>query len=116
MNWVTVFDKNADFGGAPLSECNIIELDRETLRVYAVNLKNLKYYFKDVDKKTLSVGDLREVKFRPSSDADTRPYLFEFRGELHPTEGLMFGWSQGKDCLNYTVLHTVEPRLVFKNK
>ena len=29
VNWVTVFDKNADFGGAPLSECNIIELDRE---------------------------------------------------------------------------------------
>ena len=68
VNWVTVFDKNADFGGAPLSECNIIELNRETLRVYAVNLKNLKYYFKDVDKRTLSVGELCEVKFRPSSD------------------------------------------------
>ena len=308
VNWVTVFDKNADFGGAPLSECNIIELDRETLRVYAVNLKNLKYYFKDVDKKTLAIGSLQEVKFRPSSGADavsfdkddinaqlsalgahpfeylqfttaiikvdgyfyttvcggnkipnflfmrsldgeiweyvslvnhtvnyeamlayhenkfwvfcrngsetvtneakrnllysddgitwresnlelvtsdTRPYLFEFQGELflaysspmpreystvrpwrcnihvgrilsdgcvetfdeiiykeskfgivyyalvdwygkmimlyssgelHPTEGLMFGWSQGKDCLNYTVLHTVEPKLVLKNK
>ena len=34
-------------------------------------------------------------------------------GELHPTEGLMDGWSQGKDCLNYTILHTEEPELSF---
>ena len=32
-------------------------------------------------------------------------------GELHPTEGLMDGWSQGKDCLNYTILHTQDPKL-----
>lgn len=34
-------------------------------------------------------------------------------GELHPTEGLMGGWAQGKDCLNYTVLHTQDPVLSF---
>ena len=32
-------------------------------------------------------------------------------GELHPTEGLMFGWAQGKDCLNYAVVHLQEPEL-----
>lgn len=32
-------------------------------------------------------------------------------GELHPTEGLMGGWSQGKDCLNYTELYSQEPEL-----
>ncbi|MBQ2915876.1 MAG: hypothetical protein IJE51_03715 [Clostridia bacterium] len=37
-------------------------------------------------------------------------------GELHPTEGLMDGWSQGKDCLNYTVLHSQEPQLTFKRQ
>ena len=50
--WVTVFDRALDFGGASLSECNIIDLNAETIRVFAVNLKTLKYYYKDVDKKT----------------------------------------------------------------
>ena len=159
VNWVTVFDKTADFGGAPLSECNIIELDGETLRVYAVNLKNLKYYFKDVDKRTLSVGELflaysspmpreystvrpwrcnihvgrilsegecetfDEIIYKESKfgivyyallDWYGKMIMLYSSGELHPTEGLMFGWSQGKDCLNYTVLHTVEPKLAFE--
>jgi hypothetical protein len=35
-------------------------------------------------------------------------------GELNPTEGLMGGWSQGKDCLNYTVIYSNEPQLSFK--
>ena len=35
-------------------------------------------------------------------------------GELHPTEGLMGGWSQGKDILNYTILKSEEPILKFK--
>jgi hypothetical protein len=35
-------------------------------------------------------------------------------GELHPTEGLMGGWSQGKDCLNYAELYSQEPALAFK--
>ena len=35
-------------------------------------------------------------------------------GELNPTEGLMGGWSQGKDCLNYTILKSQEPELSFK--
>lgn len=36
-------------------------------------------------------------------------------GELHPTEGLMFGWAQGKDCLNYTILQETEPELSLKS-
>ena len=62
--WITVFDKTLDFDGAPLSECNIIDIDDETVRVFAVNLKNLRYYYKDVDKKTLTVGKMKEVKFK----------------------------------------------------
>ena len=64
--WVTVFDKALDFGGASLSECNIIDLNAETIRVFAVNLRTLKYYYKDVDKKTFSVGKMKEVKFKAS--------------------------------------------------
>lgn len=73
--WVTVFDRNLDFDGASLSECNIIDLDRNTVRVFAVNLKTMKYYFKDVDKETLSVGALREVKFQ--SDANAEAVAFD---------------------------------------
>ena len=68
--WATVFNRKEDFDGAQLSECNIIELDSETVRVFAVNLKTLKYYYKDVDKKTLAVGELCEVKFRSADDAE----------------------------------------------
>ena len=35
--WVSVFDRNTDFFGSRLSECNIIDLDRHTVRVFAVN-------------------------------------------------------------------------------
>ncbi len=35
-------------------------------------------------------------------------------GELHPAEGLMGGWSQGKDCLNYAVLYEQAPIFMFK--
>ena len=67
--WVTVFNRETDFGGASLSECNIIEIDEETVRVFAVNLKNLKYYYKDVNKRTLAVGKMGEVKFKRADDA-----------------------------------------------
>ena len=67
--WVTVFDKNADFFGARLSECNVIDLDRNTVRVFAVNLDTLQYYFKDVHKQDLSVGPMQEVKFKHSDGA-----------------------------------------------
>ena len=70
VTWVTVFDKNSDFGGALLSECNIIDLDQDTVRVFAVNLEMLAYYFKDVDKRSLSVGPLREVKFKRCDSAE----------------------------------------------
>lgn len=71
VQWVTVFDKNADFDGARLSECNIIDLDQDVVRVFAVNLKNLQYYFKDVNKRDLSVGPLRQVMFKQCDDAET---------------------------------------------
>ena len=304
--WVTVFDKTEDFGGHSLSECNIIDLDDSTIRVFVVDLVTQQYYYKDVDKKTLNVKEKNEVMVQENDEttpgsfnannintiisnmggqqfnylqftskiiyvdgyyyttvcggnakqnflfmksvngsiwticsvvkhfvnyeamleyydgkfwvmcrngstipsdnkqqnllysedginwtqsnleletSDTRPYLFQYQGELflaysspleenystirnwrcnvhvgkivsnngvetfeeviykqskfgivyyaltdwygkmimlyssgeiHPTEGLMSGWSQGKDCLNYTILHTEEPQLNFK--
>ena len=67
--WITVFDRSIDFGGASLSECNIIDLNSKTVRVFAINLNTLVYYYKDVDKKTLKVGEMKEVKFKASKDA-----------------------------------------------
>ncbi len=308
VEWINVFDMKKDFNGAELSECNIIDLDSETVRIFAVNLASYEYYYKDVNKKTLEVSEKKIVKFKIDNDSkpvdfnkdnindlisshrgqlfsylqfttailkvgdyfyttvcggnavgnflfmkstdgecwtfvsmvhhvvnyeamlayhdnkfwvmcrngattvtdekqqnllfsedgiiwkqsnlelttsDTRPYLFNYQGdlylaysspmsndystvrpwrcnihvgkivssdgvesfdeiiykeskfgivyyalkdwygkmimlyssgELHPTEGLMDGWSQGKDCLNYTVLHSQEPQLTFKRQ
>ena len=64
VEWITVFDRKLDFGGALLSECNIIDLDAQTIRVFAVNLKTLRYCYKDVNKKTLIEGEMKEVKFK----------------------------------------------------
>ena len=72
--WITVFERDLDFDGAPLSECNVIDLDEHTVRVFAVNLSTLKYYYKDVDKKTLAVGPLREVKFKACEDGEAVPF------------------------------------------
>lgn len=63
VEWITVFNKYTDFDGAALSECNIIDLDNETVRVFAVNLETYQYYYKDVSKKTLMVSEKNEVKF-----------------------------------------------------
>ena len=65
--WVTVFDKDKDFGGAKLSEASILNLNFDYVRVFAINLENLKYYYKDVNKKTLEVGELKEVKYKGSN-------------------------------------------------
>jgi len=70
VEWITIFDRTLDFNGFSLSECNIIDLNYETIRVFAVNLKNLAYYYKDVNKKTLTVGEMKEVKFKHSLTAD----------------------------------------------
>lgn len=43
-------------------------------------------------------------------------YAVYSSGELHPTEGLMDGWSQGKDCLNYIILHEQDPILTFEKR
>jgi len=62
--WVTVFDKHKDFEGHRLSECNIIDLDKDTVRVFAVDTVTCVYYYKDVDKKTLAVGEQKAVAFK----------------------------------------------------
>ena len=36
-------------------------------------------------------------------------------GELHPEEGKMDGFTQGKDCLNYTIVHEQDPILKLRN-
>ena len=64
VNWVTVFDRDVDFGGAKLSECNIIDLFNDYVRVFAVNMSDYNYYYKDVNKKTLEVGELKQVKYK----------------------------------------------------
>ena len=70
LEWVTVFDRALDFDGAPLSECNIIDLNPGTVRIFAVNLKTLVYYYKDVNKTTLSVSEKKEVKFKSSFNSE----------------------------------------------
>lgn len=64
VQWVTVFDKEADFSGHILSECNILELDSSTVRVFAIDRVTHTYYYKDVDKKSLNVGAIKEVKIK----------------------------------------------------
>ena len=72
VHWVTVFDRDIDFGGDNLSEGSIIDLNNDYVRVYAINMVNYVYYYKDVNKKTLEVGELKELKFRtPDSSEKT---------------------------------------------
>lgn len=85
-----MFDTDKDFDGQRLSEGTVVSLDSNYLRVYAVNMVDYKYYYKDVNKKTLEVG------------------------ELHPEEGTMGGYTQGKDCLMYTILQEQDPILEIK--
>ena len=93
--WVTVFDRALDFGGASLSECNIIDLNAETIRVFAVNLKTLKYYYKDVDKKTLSVGKMKEVKFKASEALPAVAFdKANINDHLRSIGGELFGYLQ----------------------
>ncbi|MBR2909855.1 MAG: bacterial Ig-like domain-containing protein [Clostridia bacterium] len=70
VEWVTVFNKSTDFGGSSLSECNIINLNSSTVRVYAINKNGWGYYYKDVNKKTLALGAKTEVKFKSSEASD----------------------------------------------
>ncbi len=72
--WVTVFDRDKDFDGQRLSESTVVSLDSNYLRVYAVNMVDYKYYYKDVNKKTLEVGELKELKFKTSLDSE--PIVF----------------------------------------
>ncbi len=70
VQWATVFCAADEFGGERLSECNVIDLDAETVRVFVVNMGNYVYYYKDVDKKTLAVGKLHEVQFKSCDGAE----------------------------------------------
>ena len=74
VTWAVIFDRNIDFNGDKLLECNLIELSETTLRVYCVNQITWKYYFKDVDKKTLKAGKLKELKFKPNEGAPVLNY------------------------------------------
>ncbi len=69
VEWVTVFSDEDDFSGHCLSECNLIELNTETLRVFAVDVATWTYYYKDVDKKTFKVGDIHPVYFKFHDEA-----------------------------------------------
>lgn len=70
VEWITVFDKSTDFGGSNLSECNIIDLNSSTVRVFAVNTSTWTYYYKDINKKTLAVSAMEVVKFKSNQNAD----------------------------------------------
>ncbi|MBE6761524.1 MAG: hypothetical protein E7551_04490 [Ruminococcaceae bacterium] len=89
VEWTTVFNRELDFDGDSLSECNIIELNSEIVRVYAVNLKTLTYYYKDINKKTLAISKMKELKFKISASAqpitlnkeNINNYIFSIGGE-----------------------------------
>ena len=70
VEWIEVFNRDKDFGGNPLLECNIINVSSTKVRVFAVNKSTWKYYYKDVDKKTNAVGELKEVKFKTNNASD----------------------------------------------
>lgn len=69
VEWVTIFNKETDFSGHILSECNILELDSSTVRVFVIDRVTHTYYYKDVDKKSLNVGFKNEVKFKNDEKA-----------------------------------------------
>jgi len=70
VQWVTVFNKDADFSGHVLSECNILELDDSYVRVFAIDRVTSTYYYKDVKKKSLAVSMMNEVKFKSSENSE----------------------------------------------
>ena len=70
VQWVTVFNKDADFSGHVLSECNILELDDSYVRVFAIDRVTSTYYYKDVKKKSLEVSMMNEVKFKSSENSE----------------------------------------------
>ncbi len=63
-DWVTVFDKDVDFDGVKMTTCNLIDLDKETIRVFITNQVDYKYYYRDVNKKTFELGAVKEVKYK----------------------------------------------------
>lgn len=69
VEWITVFDNAKDFGGSRLSECNLIDLDSDTIRVFALDMGSYCYFYKDIHKKTLKVGALEKVMYQPFENA-----------------------------------------------
>ena len=70
VQWVTVFDRTVDFAGHILSECNLLQLNGDTVRVFVIDRVTQTYYYKDVEKRSLRVGNAHEVKLRVSEDSD----------------------------------------------
>lgn len=89
VKWITVFDKEDDFSGHVLSECNILQLDDSTVRVYAIDRITHTYYYKDVDKKTLTVDILHEVKFKCCDNSETVSLNMQNVNSFIESQGIM---------------------------
>lgn len=85
--WATIFDKNVDFNGDKLLECNLIELNETTLRVYCVNMITWEYFYKDVDKKTLKAGELRKLYLKINDNAQPVHYTMNNINDYFKTLG-----------------------------
>ena len=70
IEWITVFDSEVDFSGKCLSECYIVDLNNTVVRVFALDMGKNTYYYKDVEKKSLSVGAINEVKVKFDENAE----------------------------------------------
>ena len=70
VEWVTVFNKDTDLSGHILSECNILQLNDTTVRVFVIDRVTHTYYYKDINKKSLAVSKKREVKFKPCENVN----------------------------------------------
>jgi len=64
VEWITAFDFEEDFGGLKITTCNIADIDSSTVRVYIGVHGENKYYYKDLNKQTLKIGEKKEVKYK----------------------------------------------------
>lgn len=95
IKWVTVFDKEKDFSNHNLSECNIINLNDSIIRVFAVDLQTQQYYYKDVNKKTLTVSNIKEVKLKLNDDSEEVNFNTTNINEIiHTNQGQQFNYLQ----------------------
>ena len=124
VQWVTVFNKDADFSGHVLSECNILELDDSYVRVFAIDRVTSTYYYKDVKKKSLEVSMMNEVKFKSSENSETvslnmenvRDYVVSQNSEPMKSLNMITEIIKVDDCF-YSILcgHVSECSLLVKS-